>query len=53
MICPAVNLGYNLVGFDDKDFSQANYTAQGPFVRFRFKFDQQSVFDAAKWINGN
>jgi hypothetical protein len=48
-----VSLGYNLTGFDDKDFSQANYTAQGPFVHFRFKFDQESVRDAAKWLNGN
>ena len=48
-----ISLGYNLTGFDDKDFSQANYTAQGPFVRFRFKFDQNSVRDAAKWLNEN
>lgn len=48
-----VSLGYNLIGFSDRDFSEANYTAQGPFVRFRFKFDQNSVHDAAKWINGN
>jgi hypothetical protein len=48
-----ISLGYNFTGFDDKDFSQANFTAQGPFVRFRFKFDQDSVRDAAKWLNGN
>ena len=48
-----VSLGYNFTGFNDKDFSQANFTAQGPFVRFRFKFDQDSVRDAAKWLNGN
>jgi uncharacterized repeat protein (TIGR01451 family) len=48
-----LSLGYNLLGFEDKDFSQANFTAQGPFVRFRFKFDQKSVRDAAKWLNGN
>ena len=46
-----ISLGYNLTGFEDKDFSQAEYTAQGPFVRFRFKFDQDSVRDAAKWLN--
>lgn len=46
-----VSLGYNLIGFTDKDFSQADYTAQGPFLRFRFKFDQNSVKDAVKWIN--
>jgi len=46
-----VSLGYNLVGFSDKDFSAAEYTAQGPFVRFRFNFAQNSVKDAVAWIN--
>jgi len=46
-----VSLGYNLVGFSDKEFSAAEYTAQGPFARFRFKFDQNSVKDAVAWIN--
>jgi hypothetical protein len=31
------------MGFEDDDFSRANYTAQGPFVQFRMKFDQQTV----------
>ena len=46
-----ISLGYNLTGFNDKDLSQANFTAQGPYVRFRFKFDQNSVRDAAKWLS--
>ncbi|MDG5469602.1 OmpA family protein [Deltaproteobacteria bacterium IMCC39524] len=46
-----VSLGYNLVGFEDEDFSAAHYTAQGAYMRFRAKYDQQSVKDAAKWIN--
>jgi hypothetical protein len=46
-----VSLGYNIVGFTDKDFSVSDYTAQGPFVHFRFKFDQNSVLEAANWIN--
>lgn len=46
-----VSLGYNLLGFSDRDFSAADYTAQGPFVRFRFKFDQNSVHDAVKWLD--
>jgi uncharacterized repeat protein (TIGR01451 family) len=46
-----ISLGYNVVGFTDKDFSAADFTAQGPFVRFRFKFDQNSVREAAQWIN--
>lgn len=46
-----ITLGYNLVGFTDRDFSAADYTSQGPFLRFRFKFDQNSVKDAANWLN--
>jgi len=46
-----VSIGYNFAGFTDKDFSAADYTAQGPFVRFRFKFDQNSVQDALSWVN--
>lgn len=46
-----ISLGYNFVGFTDKDFSAADYTAQGPFVRFRFKFDQNSVREAVNWIS--
>jgi hypothetical protein len=48
-----LSLGYNLLGFEDRDFSQANYTAQGPFVRFRFKLDQTSVRDAVKYLDVN
>ncbi len=44
-----VSLGYNFVGFRDKDFSAANYTAQGPYIRFRLKFDQQSARDLVRW----
>jgi len=40
-----LSAGYNFTGFTDKDFSAADYTAQGPFIRFRFKFDQNSVKD--------
>ncbi|HYS44211.1 MAG TPA: hypothetical protein VEM32_09560, partial [Geobacteraceae bacterium] len=46
-----VSLGYNIVGFADKDFSAANYNAQGPFIHFRFKFDQNSVREAVNWIS--
>ena len=31
------SIGYNVTGFTDKDFSVEDYTARGPFVRFRFK----------------
>jgi uncharacterized repeat protein (TIGR01451 family) len=46
-----VSVGYNLWGFQDRDFSSSAYTAQGPYVRFRMKFDQQTVKDAASWLN--
>jgi opacity protein-like surface antigen len=36
-----VTLGYNLTGFHDADFSDARYTAQGPYLRFSVKADQQ------------
>jgi hypothetical protein len=45
-----VSAGYNLVGFQDPDFSRADFTAQGPFLKFRMKFDQDSVRDALKWL---
>jgi hypothetical protein len=48
-----LSLGYNLVGFTDRDFSPAGYTAAGPYLRLRMKFDQQSVRQAAAWINGS
>lgn len=38
-----VSLGYNFKGFDDRDFEQAHHTAQGPYLVFRLKFDQQSL----------
>lgn len=43
-----VSLGYNLRGFTDKDFSQAEYSAAGPYLRFRMKFDQASVGEALR-----
>ncbi len=45
-----VSLGYNFSGFRDDDFSVANYTAQGAFLKFRFKFDQHSVREALDWL---
>ena len=46
-----LSMGYNLFGFKDRDFSAANFTAQGPFVQFRVKFDQNSVKDGLKVLN--
>jgi len=43
-----VSVGYNFTGFEDRDFSRGNYTAQGPSLRFRMKVDQESVRDMIK-----
>jgi uncharacterized repeat protein (TIGR01451 family) len=40
-----VSGGYNFAGFRDEDFSAGEYTVRGPFLRFRYKFDQQTVRD--------
>ena len=54
---PAMNIwlsfGYNFKGFYDRDFSRADYTMHGLFIRFRLKFDQTSAQDAVRWITGH
>ncbi|MBE0595790.1 MAG: hypothetical protein IH614_00815, partial [Desulfuromonadales bacterium] len=45
-----LSLGYNLLGFHDPDFSRADFTAKGPYMRFRLKFDQDSVREALRWL---
>lgn len=40
-----MSLGYNFAGFSDSDFSASDYTAQGIFLKYRFKFDQHSIED--------
>ncbi|MDH5389151.1 MAG: OmpA family protein [Gammaproteobacteria bacterium] len=45
-----LSLGYNLDGFEDKDFSAAGYTAQGPYIRFRMKFDQDTGAEIMNWF---
>ncbi|MBE9536344.1 MAG: OmpA family protein [Proteobacteria bacterium] len=45
-----VSLGYNFNGFRDRDFSRANFTNKGMFVKFRLKFDQKSARELVKWI---
>lgn len=37
-----VTVGYNHLGFDDKDFAGAEYRARGLFVNLRVKFDQDT-----------
>ncbi len=38
-----VSVGYNVLGFEDRDFTGADYTAQGPYLKLRFKVDQSSI----------
>ncbi len=35
-----VSLGYNVQGFHDDDFEEANYWAKGAYLKFRLKFDE-------------
>ena len=37
------SIGYNVQGFQDGDFTGADYRAQGPYLKLRFKVDQQSL----------
>jgi uncharacterized repeat protein (TIGR01451 family) len=45
-----ISLGYNFTGFKDEDFSAADFTAAGPYLKFRLKFDQQSVREMVDWF---
>ncbi|MEA3002945.1 MAG: hypothetical protein QOH81_1733 [Sphingomonadales bacterium] len=38
-----ISLGWNLIGFHDRDFEQSRYTRAGPYATMRFKFDQLSL----------
>jgi uncharacterized repeat protein (TIGR01451 family) len=38
-----VSVGYNVIGFEDRDFEDSRYTRSGPFVTLRLKFDQTSL----------
>ena len=46
-----LSVGYNFDGFNDRDFSAAGYTAAGPYIRFRMKFDQDTADDVQKLFN--
>jgi uncharacterized repeat protein (TIGR01451 family) len=37
-----ITVGYNFKGFYDRDFEDARYTAVGPYIKFRIKFDQNT-----------
>ena len=38
-----VSAGYNFFGYRDADLSGADYTARGPYVRMRYKFDEGAL----------
>jgi uncharacterized repeat protein (TIGR01451 family) len=38
-----ISVGWNLVGFRDRDFEQSSYTRSGPYVTMRLKFDQLTL----------
>jgi opacity protein-like surface antigen len=38
-----ISVGYNFIGFKDRDFSRADFTSEGPFITMRLKFDQVGV----------
>jgi uncharacterized repeat protein (TIGR01451 family) len=40
-----ISIGYNFAGFRDVDFEASRYTAQGPFIKFRMKADQDTFRD--------
>ncbi|HEY6641801.1 OmpA family protein [Povalibacter sp.] len=40
-----ISIGYNWSGFRDDDFEASRYTAQGPFIKFRVKADQDTFRD--------
>jgi hypothetical protein len=40
-----LSVGYNFRGFRDQEFDASRYTAAGPYIRFRFKTDQDSLRD--------
>jgi len=46
-VSPAKNvwlsLGYNVAGFEDRDFAAADYSASGPYLKLRIKFDQHTA----------
>lgn len=46
------SIGYNVSGFTDADFSAANATQQGIFLKLRWSVDKQDVKSiAARWSN--
>ncbi|MEI9849930.1 MAG: hypothetical protein WDN24_02525 [Sphingomonas sp.] len=47
-----LSAGYNLAGYRDRDFEDARWTRQGPFVTMRVKFDQESLGEMVRPLLG-
>jgi len=47
-----ISVGYNWFGFEDEDFTLADATAEGVYVRFRVKFDQGTAKGLFDWLGG-
>ena len=43
--------GFNWSGFHDRDLSGSDYTAQGFYVRLRFKFDENLFSGKSEEVN--
>ncbi len=38
-----ISVGWNAAGFNDDDFEAAKYKQEGPYIKFRAKFDQTTI----------
>ncbi len=38
-----ISVGWNVAGFDDTDFEAAKYKQEGPYIKLRAKFDQNTI----------
>ena len=45
-----LSLGYNFDGFEDRDFADAGFTAEGAYLQFRMKFDQDTAGEIGRWL---
>jgi hypothetical protein len=46
-----LSAGYNVSGFTDRDLTGAEYTSKGPYLRLRFKFDEDLFRSANRAAN--
>ena len=46
-----ISLGWNVLGFNDNDFEAAEFSRDGPFIKLRVKFDQNTAQDLLKRIS--